>query len=247
MPVHLYGTACDMEAVNALAARHGLAVVEDAAQGIGVFNQNRHVGSFGDAGCFSFFADKTITTGEGGYVACRDPAIYNRLNAFRNQGRQHSGTFIHPMIGYNFHFTDIQAAIGLVQLSKLDDIVSRKQTIYAWYQQELTHLSSVRLLGAASNSTLVPFRCVLIAERAHDLMAFLSARGVQSRTLFYPLHRQPCFIERFGGTPCGPSLHDEDYSNSVFGYENGLCLPVFPTLRRDQVSYITSAILEFYG
>jgi perosamine synthetase len=246
MPVHLYGTACDMEAVQAFAMRHALKIVEDAAQGIGVFYRERHVGSFGDAGCFSFFSDKTVTTGEGGYVACRDPGLHEHLRFLRNQGRQNAGSFVHPMIGYNFRITDVQAAIGLVQLSKLDKIIARKREIHAWYQQDLAELSGVRILAAAPNSTVVPFRCVLLAPRAHELMTFLSQRGVQSRSIFYPMHRQPCFAKWFDDKPYAPSLRDDDYPNAVAGYEHGLCLPVFPTLRRDQVAYIVQQIIEFY-
>ena len=247
MPVHLYGTACDMTAVQAFAARHGIRVIEDAAQGIAVYNRNRHVGGLGDIGCFSFFADKTVTTGEGGYVVCRDSMLYDRLRFLRNQGRLNSGTFKHPMIGYNFRITDIQGAIGLVQLAKLGEIIGRKGEIYSWYREELAGLAQVRILGRQPESTHVPFRCVLMASRAHELMAFLGARGVQSRGFFYPMHRQPCFIARFENTPFAPSLKDGDYPNAMFGFENGVCLPIFPTLRRDQVSYIAQQIIAFYS
>lgn len=247
MPVHLYGAACDMVSVKAFAARHNIQIIEDAAQGIGIYTNNQHVGGIGDIGTFSFFADKTITTGEGGYVVCKDAATYDRLRYLRNQGRLRSGSFEHPEIGYNFRITDVQAAIGLVQLSKLQEIIARKARIYSWYTEDLEPLSRVRVLGHRPESNHVPFRCVLIADRAHELMAFLGSKGVQSRGFFYPMHRQPCFAEWFRGRTDAPSLRDEDYPNSVFGYENGLCLPIFPTLQREQVAYITAQIAAFYS
>lgn len=247
MPVHLYGTSCDMLAVMSFAARHSLKVVEDAAQGIGVMHRGRHVGSFGDASAFSFFADKTITTGEGGFVVCRDDGTNERLRHLRNQGRLNSGSFIHPTIGYNFRITDIQAAIGLVQLSKLHEIVARKRTIYGWYLELLNNVRGVRVLGAAPESTHVPFRCVLIAPRAQTLIAHLAGRGIQSRGFFNPMHRQPCFVAWFADKPHSPPMRDEDYPNAVFGYENGLCLPMFPALRQAQVEYIVAQIADFYA
>lgn len=247
MPVHLYGTACNMRAVQAFAHRHGLHIIEDAAQGIGVSYFGRHVGGLGDVGCFSFFADKTLTTGEGGYVVCRDAAVYDRLRLLRNQGRFDRGSFIHPMIGYNFRMTDLQSAIGLVQFAKLDAIIERKSQILAWYRAELEDIAQVRILPAETGSTHVPFRCVLIAERASMLMKHLEDHGVQSRSFFYPLHMQPCFVDWAKTLSCPPALDDKDYPNSIFGYENGVCLPIFPTLSREQVRLIGSRIREFYS
>ncbi|WP_083992404.1 DegT/DnrJ/EryC1/StrS family aminotransferase [Bradyrhizobium embrapense] len=246
MPVHLYGAACDMTSIVAFARHHNICVVEDAAQGIGVSHRERHVGGIGDVGCFSFFADKTITTGEGGFVVCKDEPTYDRLRYFRNQGRFTAGTFEHPAIGYNFRITDVQAAIGLVQLDKLDEIIRRKRAIHAWYEADLKDIDEVRLLGPAPHGTHVPFRCVLVATRARALMAHLEACQVQSRSFFYPMHKQPCFASYFADKDSSPSLRDADYPNSTYGYEHGLCLPVYPTLLREQVTYITTEIARFY-
>lgn len=103
MPVHLYGMMANMTEVMTFAQQHQLLVIEDAAQAIGVRYKGQHAGTFGEIGCFSFFADKTITTGEGGYVVCRDEALYEQLLLLTNQGRIKRGSFIHPAIGYNFH------------------------------------------------------------------------------------------------------------------------------------------------
>ena len=250
MPVHLYGTSCDMAAVMEFAARHGLKVIEDAAQSIGVTYAGRHVGGIGDVGCFSFFADKTMVMGEGGYVTCRDEAVFDRLRLLRNQGRFDRGSFIHPMIGFNFRITDIQAAIGLVQFRKLDRIIDSKAQVYRWYQEMLADMPQITMLGAEKSSNLVPFRCVLIARDAHGLMRHLDSRGIQTRGFFYPLHKQPCFDENSRwrqGTAHPPSLEDAAYPNAISGFNNGVCLPIYPDLSRDEVAYIASEIRSFYG
>lgn len=243
MPVHLYGTACDMEAILGFAGRHGLKVIEDAAQGIGVTYRGRHVGSFGEVGCFSFFADKTITTGEGGYVTCRDPEIHERLLYLRNQGRLERGSFVHPAIGFNFRITDMQAAIGQAQLARLPDIVERKTALHERYRAGLAGIPQVRLLGAARDANLVPFRCVLMAEDATDLAARLEAEGVQTRSVFYPLHRQPCFA----GPAEAEGIDDGRFPNASEAHRKGLCLPIFPTMTDEQVARIVALIRDFYA
>lgn len=242
MPVHLYGMAADMDAVAAFATRHNLMIIEDAAQGIGVHYRDKHVGAFGDVGCFSFFADKTITTGEGGLVVCRDEQTYERLQLLRNQGRINRGTFVHDAIGFNFRMTDLQTAIGLAQLDRLNTIIQRKRTILSWYHEELDGVDQVHFTKLQPHSSYVPFRAVLVCEAAHKLMVFMEQREIQSRTSFYPLHKQPCF-QQFADRV---DLSDERYPNAIMSYDNGILLPCFPQLSREQVKHIGNTIREFY-
>jgi perosamine synthetase len=246
MPVHLYGMVTNMRAVLAFAREHNLLVIEDAAQAIGVHYQGQHAGAFGDVGCFSFFADKTITTGEGGYVACHSPAIYERLRLLRNQGRLDRGSFVHPALGYNFRITDMQAAIGLAQLQKLAAIIERKRTIFDWYRDRLHEVEQVCFLPIEPGSEYVPFRMVLLCQYVQQLMAYAARHGIQSRTFFYPLHQQPCFrnLDRRQGGPL--DLDDRHYPNAIDGYERGMLLPVFPTLTEAQVEHICATIRAFY-
>lgn len=240
MPVHLYGMSADMGAVVAFADRHGIAIIEDAAQGIGVQYNGQHVGTFGDVGCFSFFADKTITTGEGGLVVARDAQVYDRLQMLRNQGRLNRGSFVHPEIGYNFRMTDLQTAVGLAQLDRLETIIERKRTILNWYHEEFDRCDPVSFIELEQGSTYVPFRAVIRAEQAEQLMTFLDKRDIQPRTSFYPLHKQPCFQH----LAC--DLRDETYPNAIDSYEQSILLPCFPTLTRQQVAYIGKTVREFY-
>ncbi len=243
MPVHLYGAMCDMDACMAFAARNRIAVIEDAAQAIGVFHRGRHAGALGDVGCFSFFADKTITTGEGGYVTCRDAGVHDRLLHLRNQGRLDRGSFIHPRIGYNFRITDMQAALGLVQLRKLDAIVAAKRAHHGDYVSALSGVTQVRVLNGAPNSTFVPFRCVLMADDGQALMAHLESRGIQARSVFAPLHSQPCFID----APGVAAGDDSDFPNATLAFQRGVCLPIYPELTARQIARIAGAVVEFYG
>jgi perosamine synthetase len=247
MPVHLYGMSANMSEIMAFARQHCLLVVEDAAQAVGVKYKGQHVGTFGEVGCFSFFADKTITTGEGGYVVCRDQEIDERLRLLRNQGRGDRGSFIHPAIGYNFRLTDIQAAIGLIQLTRIEAIISRKQAVLSWYQRELASASQVRFLTVESGSDFIPFRMLLLCENAHHLMPYLSEHGIQVRTFFYPLHRQPCFAHLGRDRGGALDLSDASYPNATLGYEHGISLPIFPTLTEEQVCFICATIKDFYG
>ena len=137
MPVHVYGTVADMDEITKFASKHNLIIVEDAAQAIGVHYKGKHAGTFGKTGAFSFFADKTITTGEGGFIVTDDEKIYDQLLYLRNQGRKDRGSFIHPEIGYNFRMTDIQCAIGLTQLGKFEEIKKRKTIVKEKYLELL--------------------------------------------------------------------------------------------------------------
>lgn len=236
MPVHLYGQSPNMVELVDFAKHHKLLVVEDAAQAIGVKYRGKHAGTFGHVGCFSFFADKTITTGEGGYVTCRDGATYEKLRCLRNQGRHSSGSFIHSFIGSNFRITDWQAAVGVAQLKKLPIIIERKKTILEWYRKGLDGVDDVSFLKGEPGSNLIPFRVVIFVERdLGGLSARLEKAGVQTRNFFYPLHRQPC-MKQPGSFPAA------DY-----GWNHGLCLPVYPELKKEEVAYICKHIKEFYA
>ena len=236
MPVHIYGMSANMDEVMDFARKHGLRVIEDAAQAIGVEWRGKHCGSFGDIGSFSFFADKTITTAEGGFVCTNDEDIYKKLLYLRNQGRLNRGTFIHPEIGYNFRITDIQAAIGLVQINKLDDIRQRKENILALYKEYLADLPNIKIVQPIEGSGHIPFRVAIIFdEEISKIESYLSDSGVETRTFFYPLHKQPCYSE------------SGDFSDSNYVYDHGLCMPSYPELEREKIEYVCDLIKAYYN
>src|SRR5260370_42304780 len=141
MPVHLYGESADMEQAMALARRHNLKVIEDAAEGVGVSFEGQHVGTFADMGVLSYYGNKRITCGEGGMVLTDDDDLAKAAYRLKNYGRDQKGTFIHESIGFNFSFTDLQAAIGGAQMKKMPAIVRRKREIRDRYREVLRGLS----------------------------------------------------------------------------------------------------------
>ena len=245
IPVHIYGTSANMKEVMDFANKHKLKVIEDAAQAIGIHYKKKHTGTFGDAGCFSFFADKTITTGEGGFIVTDDEHIYNQLLYLRNQGRKDRGTFIHPEIGYNFRMTDIQCAIGLAQLEKLAEIKNLKNEILKQYKNGLSTVDEVSFFIEEKNADFIPFRVGILCLRAQKLMEYMKIKDIEPRTFFYPLHRQPCYVKH-------PSMKkremdDSLFPNAIYGYEHGICLPTFPSLTKEQINYVCNTIKSFYA
>ena len=252
MPVHIYGTAADMESIMEFANKFKLLVIEDAAQAIGVNWNGQHCGTFGHVGSFSFFADKTITTGEGGFLVTNDEKIYENLLYLRNQGRINRGSFIHPEIGFNFRITDIQAAIGLVQLKKLNLIIEKKKNILQLYKKHLEGVRGIRIFEPPNLSDHVPFRVAIMFEKkAKEVMKFFESKEIETRTFFYPLHKQPCFTEVMMSQYCdvcvetfGINCKMSCFENSQELYDHGVCVPSYPELSEEEVRYICDQIRE---
>ncbi len=231
----LFGTACsNIEEVVNFCKDHNIHLIEDAAQAFGIKNSTAHCGTFGEVGTFSFYADKTITTGEGGFVVTSDETLYDRMLYLRNQGRKKSGTFVHPEIGYNFRITDIQACLGLSQLAKFEMIVREKLKIYDLYRQYLG--DSVEFLSLRDDFSYIPFRVVVFVRNAEQAMARMSAKGIEPRSVFYPLHKQPCY--RYLG------YSDSDFMNSNECFARGICLPTWIGLTPEQIEYVSDAVKE---
>ncbi len=239
MPVHLFGACPDMTAIMTLAEEYGLAVIEDAAQAVGVHYMGQHAGTFGDVGCFSFFADKTVTSGEGGFVVCRAEDVYHKLLLLRNHGRRESGSFVHSGLGWNFRITDMQAALGVAQMDKLTHIITRKRERLEWYKQDLAGVDEVEFVPVEDGSEHVPFRAALLCQRASALLPYLDQRSIQTRGFFYPLHWQPALWKDQGD--------DAQFPNTLFASARGIFLPVYPQLQRCQVTWICDRIKEFYS
>ncbi len=232
---HLFGTACsNIEEVKQFCDDNNLLLVEDAAQSLAVTNGKTHLGTYGDVGTFSFYADKTITTAEGGFIVTPHQEVYDKMVYMRNQGRIRSGTFVHPEIGYNFRITDMQAALGLNQLSKLDLIIREKQKIYQRYRQNLD--GHVEFLQIREDFQHIPFRVIAFVENAEKTMHFMAERGIEPRSVFYPLHQQPCY-ENLG-------YLNKDFPNSVECFQRGICLPTWIGLTEEQIDFTSQAMID---
>lgn len=232
---HLFGTACsNIEALRAFCESHGLLLIEDAAQALGIRNEGGHCGAFGAVGTFSFYADKTITTGEGGLVVTGSPDVYERMLYLRNQGRKASGTFVHPELGYNFRMNNILAALGLSQLAKMSYIKSQKQEIDAQYRRHLG--DAVDYLVIRDDFDYIPFRVVVFVPDAEAVLTHMKERGVEARSMFYPLHRQPCYSSL--------GYDDQSFPHSMACFKRGVCLPTWVGLSEEQIRYVSETVKD---
>ncbi len=235
MAVHIYGQCCDIGVICDIAKKYHLKVIEDAAQALGVHYRGQHVGCIGDIGIFSFFSDKIITTGEGAAVVTNQEELFQKLKLLRNQGRAKSSTFIHPELGMNFRITDLQAAIGLRQLAKFPEILTKRLHLWSLYERRLSKLQGIKVMKIAPFSNLVPFRFLIKSKKKEALSLFLENSGIATRSFFYPMHKQPRLQEyRFD------SCH-----NAERLYEEGLCLPIHHHLQEEDVERICSVIDRF--
>jgi perosamine synthetase len=241
MPVHIYGGSVDMSKLINFSKKYKLKVVEDAAQALGVKFKGKSAGSYGNVSAFSFYADKSLTTGEGGLITTNNKNIYKNLLLLRNQGRIKSGTFVHNNLGYNFRYNDILASIGLAQLQKFNFIKKRKLEIYNLFQKHLTDLSQVKFFKPIKNSNFIPFRVPIIVKNLSKLIIFLEKNRIQTRGFFFPLHEQK-----------GVNIIKKNrrknsfYSNSIYGSKNGLALPCYPSLKNSEIIFICNKIKKFY-
>jgi perosamine synthetase len=242
MPVHLYGQSADMAEVMAFAERYGLQVLEDAAEGIGVRYKGRHVGTFGQMGILSYYGNKTVTCGEGGIVLTNDDALSNAAYRIKNYGRDGKGTYIHETIGYNFSFTDLQAAIGIAQMKKLSSIISKKRKIRDRYVEGLRYVKQFRPVYIDPRCEPVFWFTSFLCDDPAALSSFLREQRIQTRRFFLPLHQQPCYAD---GKHIRVTRSDFTISESI--YRQGISLPSSYTLTEEDQSHVIEQIRRFYA
>jgi perosamine synthetase len=202
--VHLYGRPADIPALRRLSRRHGLLLVEDAAEAHGAEVGGRRVGSLGDVGCFSFFANKILTTGEGGILITRDGRLAKGARRLRDHGMGQR-RYWHPVVGYSYGLGNLQAAIGLAQVERFDELLKRKDTIGAHYTTRLCQIPGIDLPVGQPGVRAVCWLVSILVDRRRfgmgrdALMRALAARGIETRPFFSPLHRMPPYrrAERF--------------------------------------------------
>ena len=207
IPVHLFGHPVDMDRLCSLAAKHGLYVVEDCAEAHGARCRDRMVGSFGDMACFSFYANKIITTGEGGMIVTNDLGLAERLRLLRNLGFG-KPRFYHEVAGFNFRMTGYQAAMGSAQLKRIDEIVESKRRVGHAYQRLLGDIPGIVLPREANWAKHVYWMYGIVVEpefgiSRDQLAAVLLQNGIETRTFFCSMNEQPCFrrLEGFRDVP----------------------------------------------
>jgi len=243
MMVHIYGLPVDMDPILELAERHGLAVIEDAAELIGGTYKGKPCGSFGNISTFSFYPNKHITTGEGGMVVTDDPDLAERCRSLRNLCFQPKQRFVHEELGWNFRMTNLQAALGIAQLEKLDTTVARKKEIGRLYGDKLQNVSSlsVQAIETPSSENIYWVYGITIDPKcglnATHVSAKLASLGIGTRPFFYPIHQQPIFLDR--GMFADLALITSEYLST-----QGLYLPSGLALTNSQLERAAQAVIE---
>jgi perosamine synthetase len=238
--VHLYGHPTDMEPVMETAREHGLFVVEDAAEAHGAEYKGRRVGSIGDIATFSFYGNKIITTGEGGMVVTDDDAVARHVRQLKGQGQDPERRYWFPIVGYNYRMTNIEAAIGLAQMERIDWHTSRRREVAAWYRKYLGDFPQFTLSPEAPwarNAYWI--NCALVDEESAEgrdaLMARLAQEGIETRPFFYPMHTLPMYREAAAGRsfPVAEGLA-----------RRGFNLPSSAALTEEDVAYVCRALID---
>jgi perosamine synthetase len=244
VPVHLFGHPVDMDRAMAIANAHGLIVIEDCAEAHGATVRGRKVGSFGHMACFSFYANKIITTGEGGMVTTNDDSLAERLRLLRNLAFQ-KPRFFHEHAGFNFRMTGMQAGLGLAQLKKIERIVADKRRVAHLYNRHLGDLDALQTpaeLAWARNVYWMYGVTVTPKSRItrDELAEHLTARGIDTRTFFFPMNRQPCFRSQEG-------FRQIDCPVAEALWRDGLYLPSSCRLAEQDIARVASALREVLG
>jgi len=230
--VHMYGAPCELDKIAQICKIHNLYLIEDVAQAFGSKYNGKFVGSFGDIATFSFFGNKTITTGEGGMVVSGNKSLIDRVSFLKAQAVSLTKEYWHDEIGYNYRMTNICAAIGLAQLEQAGLIIKKKREIAALYKSELESLSF-----KFQSDTEIVFNTfwmvsivVLNKEIRDNIRNVLLRQGIETRPFFHPAHKMPVFHSN-DSYPIAESLS-----------ERGLNLPSYPDLREDDIKHICSII-----
>jgi perosamine synthetase len=238
--VHLYGHPADMDPIAALAEKHGLFVVEDAAEALGARYRDRLVGSLGDAATFSFFGNKVITTGEGGMVTTNDGALATKLRLYRGQGMDPARRYWFPVVGYNYRMTNVAAAIGLAQLEKFDDHIGARARVARWYDRALAgmreRLDPPPHQPWATHSYWIYTIALREAARRDGVMAAMAEQGVETRPVFYPMHVMPPYFEPNG-----------DYAVADRLGAAGISLPTHALLTESDVEFVATCLSNALG
>ncbi len=237
IPVHLYGHPCQMDAIADCARRHDLLVIEDVAQAHGAEYKAKKVGSFGDIACFSFYGNKMITTGEGGMCLTNSPELAERMKLLRDHAMSPTRRYWHDVIGFNYRMTNLQAAVGVAQLGKLDQFIEKKRTIARWYQDGLGELASKGLISLHPEMSWAMgtyWMYSILTEEAfvsrEELAQTLAQVGVETRPFFHPIHTLPPYSDGTNLPVC------EQLS------AKGISLPSGVSLTRADVEMITGQI-----
>jgi len=237
MPVHLYGHACDMDKIKDIAKKYKLFVIEDAAEAHGAEYRGEKVGGIGDVGCFSFYGNKILTTGEGGMCITNNKKLADRMRFLKDHAMDYSKRYWHPEVGYNYRMTNVQAAIGLAQLEKIDKTIKIKRDNAKLYNSLLKDVAGVTLPVEEGYAKNVYWMYSIILDKPYaltrnELMAQLTKNNIESRPFFYPMHTMPSHKTK-------QKLPVSEYLS-----KHGINLPSSVKLKRGDIKRICDVIIQ---
>lgn len=242
MPVHLYGFPCDMLAIEAIAREHNLLVVEDNAEGLGTSLNGQLMATFGDAATFSFFGNKTVTTGEGGMIFFKDKTHYEKAAILRDHGMSKQRKYWHDYVGFNYRMTNLQAAIGVAQMERIDEILDKKCQIGTRYNELLTGIEELTLPPQSPDVRNTYWLYTLLVNEQKtdltrdDIIKKLLQNGIEARPVFYPLHVMPPYLQYASGS----------YPNTEYISRQGFSLPSSVGLSAEQQMEVCRALKSLF-
>lgn len=237
--VHLYGQSCDMSKILKIARSNGLRIIEDCAEAFGTYFNDKHVGTFGDVATFSFFGNKTITTGEGGMVVTNNDDVYNRCFRLKTQGLVDGAEYWHDIAGYNYRLTNVACAIGVAQIERANQILKRKREIAEFYKESFKgsrYVFHEEVRGTVHSYWMCSIAIHEDGFHASDrdlLRSHLKNYGIETRPVFYPVGTMPMY----SGQPACP------VAESISA--RGINLPSFPELSDGELNLIVSSVLRY--
>jgi perosamine synthetase len=235
--VHNFGVPADISTILAIAETHGLLVIEDACEAIGAEHRGRKVGSLGHVGVFAFYPNKQITTGEGGMVVTRDEALARRIRALRNQGRYETGDwFQHTELGYNYRISEINCALGLAQMSRLEEILGKRAAVASAYDQRLSRHRELTLPPLSVAEGRVSWFVYVVRLRNRDaVMRGLAAAGIACGRYFAPIHLQPSYAA--WRNSANLPVTEAEASRTI-------ALPFFSNLEAESIDMVCEALIR---
>jgi perosamine synthetase len=237
IPVHLYGNFCDMQELIKLKKKYKFSIIEDAAQAFGVRYKGKHVGNFGDCGGFSFYGNKILTTGEGGIIVTNSRTLAKKIYQIKNHGRNKKGIFYHKKIGFNFMFTELQAALGISQLNKFKKIIKKRQQIFKAYYQNINNKNLVKFHLRNKHIKPLHWFVNITSSKISKIQKSLKKENIQTRKIFYPLNLQPCYKNN----KLIKNLND-NFIISKKIFQNVISLPTFHNIKLQQIKRVTKII-----
>ena len=242
LPVDVFGQPADLDPINAIAKEHGLAVIEDSCEALGAEYKGKPAGMLGNFGVFAFYPNKQMTTGEGGLVITDNDEAADYMRALRNQGRAPGDTWLtHTHLGYNYRLDEMSAALGAVQMSRLDELLVKREQVAGWYASRLSEIPGMETQIVEPSTTRMSWFVYVVrfdASIDRDALAQkLIARGVPVRPYFAPIHLQPYMVEKFGYQP-GDFPITEDLGR------RSLALPFSGVMSEAQVEQVCQTIAE---